>query len=42
MLDATSAVLIIDDDVDLRNSHARLLRSVGFNARLFCVCIRLS
>jgi FixJ family two-component response regulator len=35
MLDATSTVLIIDDDVDLRNSLARLLRSVGVNAKLF-------
>jgi FixJ family two-component response regulator len=35
MLDATSTILIIDDDVDLRNSLARLLRSVGLNAKLF-------
>jgi FixJ family two-component response regulator len=35
MLDAISTVLIIDDDNDLRNSLARLLRSVGLNARLF-------
>ena len=35
MLDATSTILVIDDDVDLRNSLARLLRSVGLNARLF-------
>jgi FixJ family two-component response regulator len=35
MLDATSTVLVIDDDVDLRNSLARLLRSVGLNAKLF-------
>ena len=35
MLDATSTILIIDDDVDLRNSLGRLLRSVGLNARLF-------
>jgi FixJ family two-component response regulator len=35
MLDPTSTVLVIDDDVDLRNSLARLLRSVGLNAKLF-------
>ena len=35
MPDATTTVLVIDDDVDLRNSLARLLRSVGLNARLF-------
>ena len=35
MLDATSTVLVIDDDVDLRNSLGRLLRSVGLNAKLF-------
>jgi FixJ family two-component response regulator len=35
MLDATSTVLVIDDDVDLRNSLGRLLRSVGLNASLF-------
>jgi len=35
MLDATSTILVIDDDVDLRNSLGRLLRSVGLNARLF-------
>jgi FixJ family two-component response regulator len=35
MLDATSTILVIDDDVDLRNSVGRLLRSVGLNARLF-------
>src|SRR5712672_3748605 len=35
MLDATSTILVIDDDVDFRNSLARLLRSVGLNARLF-------
>jgi FixJ family two-component response regulator len=35
MLDATSTVLVIDDDNDLRNSLARLLRSVGLNAKLF-------
>src|SRR5471030_1886866 len=35
MLDATCTILVIDDDVDLRNSLGRLLRSVGLNARLF-------
>jgi FixJ family two-component response regulator len=35
MLDATSTVLVIDDDVDFRSSLARLLRSVGLNAKLF-------
>jgi FixJ family two-component response regulator len=35
MLDAISTVLVIDDDVDLRNSLGRLLRSVGLNAELF-------
>jgi FixJ family two-component response regulator len=35
MFDATSTILVIDDDVDLRNSLGRLLRSVGLNARLF-------
>jgi FixJ family two-component response regulator len=35
MPDATSTVLVIDDDVDLRNSLGRLLRSVGLNAELF-------
>ena len=35
MLDATSTVLVIDDDVHLRNSLGRLLRSVGLNAQLF-------
>jgi FixJ family two-component response regulator len=35
MLDPTSTILVIDDDVDLRNSLGRLLRSVGLNARLF-------
>jgi FixJ family two-component response regulator len=35
MLDATSTILVIDDDVDLRNSLGRLLRSVGLNAKLF-------
>src|ERR1700755_1302597 len=35
MLDATSTILVIDDDVDLRNSLGRLLRSVGLNAKFF-------
>ena len=35
MLDATSTILIIDDDADLRNSLGRLLRSVGLNTKLF-------
>src|ERR1700742_1163601 len=35
MLDVTSTILVIDDDVDLRNSLGRLLRSVGLNAKLF-------
>ena len=35
MLDATSTVLVVDDDVDLRNSLGRLLQSVGMNAKLF-------
>jgi FixJ family two-component response regulator len=35
MLDATCTILVIDDDVHLRNSLERLLRSVGLNAKLF-------
>src|ERR1700742_3606477 len=35
MLDVTSTILVIDDDVEFRNSLGRLLRSVGLNARLF-------
>src|ERR1700748_1431004 len=35
MLDETSTILVIDDDVDLRNSLGRLLRSVGMDAKLF-------
>ena len=35
MLEATSTIVVIDDDVDLRNSLGRLLRSVGLNAKLF-------
>ena len=35
MSDATSTVLIIDDDPDLRASVGRLLRSLGINVQLF-------
>ena len=35
MPDANSTVLVIDDDVELRNSLGRLLRSVGFGSQLF-------
>src|SRR6266404_5947091 len=35
MPDTTSTVLIIDDDLDVRNSLERLLRSVGLNSKLF-------
>jgi FixJ family two-component response regulator len=35
MLDETCTILVIEDDVDLRSSLGRLLRSVGLNARLF-------
>jgi FixJ family two-component response regulator len=35
MLDTTSTILVIDDDVDLRNSLGRLLRSVGLDVKLF-------
>ncbi|MDL2406853.1 response regulator [Rhizobium calliandrae] len=35
MPDATSTVLVIDDDPDLRASVGRLLRSVGMNVQLF-------
>jgi FixJ family two-component response regulator len=35
MPDANPTVLIVDDDPDLRASIARLLQSVGLNARLF-------
>src|ERR1700729_3484739 len=35
MLDTASTILVIDDDVDLRNSLGRLLRSVGLSAKLF-------
>jgi len=35
MPDAKPTVLIVDDDVELRNSLGRLLRSVGLDAQLF-------
>ena len=35
MSDATSTVLVIDDDADLRASVGRLLRSLGINVQLF-------
>jgi len=35
MPDASSTVLVIDDDPDLRGSLGRLLRSVGINVQLF-------
>src|SRR6267378_1202881 len=35
MPDANSTVLVIDDDLDLRASIARLLRSLGLDAQLF-------
>ena len=35
MPEASSTVLVIDDDVELRNSLGRLLRSVGLDAQLF-------
>ena len=35
MLDDTATILVIDDDVDLRHSIGRLLRSVGLNTKLF-------
>jgi len=35
MSDATSTVLIIDDDPDLRESIGRLLRSLGIDVQLF-------
>ena len=35
MLDAKSTVLVIDDDAGLRNSVARLLRSLDLDAQLF-------
>ena len=33
--EASSTVLVVDDDIDLRNSLGRLLRSVGLNVHLF-------
>ena len=33
--EANSTVLVVDDDIDLRNSLGRLLRSVGMNVQLF-------
>ena len=33
--EASSTVLVVDDDIDLRNSLGRLLRSVGLNVELF-------
>ena len=33
--EASSTVLVVDDDIDLRNSLGRLLRSVGLNVQLF-------
>jgi FixJ family two-component response regulator len=35
MLEVTSTISVIDDDVDLRDSLGCLLRSVGLNAKLF-------
>ena len=35
MLDEPPTILVIDDDVEFRNSLGRLLRSVGLNAKLF-------
>src|ERR1700754_4877966 len=35
MLEASSTVLVVDDDDNLRISLGRLLRSVGLNAQLF-------
>src|SRR5215468_142115 len=35
MSDATSTVLVIDDDPDLRASVGRLLRSLGMDVQLF-------
>ena len=33
--EASSTVLVVDDDIDLRNSLGCLLRSVGLNVQLF-------
>src|ERR1700757_460374 len=35
MLDVTSTIFVIEDDVQLRHSIGRLLRSVGLNTKLF-------
>src|SRR6201999_4528621 len=35
MHDDTCTILVIDDDVELRHSIGRLLRSVGLNTKLF-------
>jgi FixJ family two-component response regulator len=35
MVDANSTILVVDDDPDLRDSIARLLRSLGMETRLF-------
>src|SRR5271154_5307047 len=35
MLNDTATILVIDDDIELRHSIGRLLRSVGLNAKLF-------
>jgi FixJ family two-component response regulator len=35
MLDETCTILVIDDDVQVRDSIGRLLRSVGLNTKLF-------
>src|SRR5271155_347360 len=35
MPDDTATILVIEDDVELRHSIARLLRSVGLNTKLF-------
>ncbi|MEH2566482.1 response regulator transcription factor [Bradyrhizobium sp. AZCC 2289] len=35
MPDDTATILVIDDDVELRHSIGRLLRSVGLNSKLF-------
>jgi FixJ family two-component response regulator len=35
MLDATSTIVVIDDDIDVRDSLECLLRSAGLNAMLF-------
>jgi FixJ family two-component response regulator len=35
MLDANSTILVVEDDAELRDSIASLLRSLGMQARLF-------